>query len=77
MADFILTWAPPSDTVMTVNQDVQYKKSIDSTWTTHANVANVVNTHIVPSLLDNTIYNFRVCAVCLLQILVLLVLLLL
>lgn len=45
-------------------QDVQYKLSSASTWTTHANVAGGVTTSSITGLLDNRIYDFRVITNC-------------
>ena len=45
-------------------QDVQYKLSTASTWTTHENVAGNVTTSSITGLLDNRIYDFRVITNC-------------
>ena len=63
MANFLLTWTPSNDGTSS-SQNVQYKKSIDSTWTTYANVSSATNTTLINSLLDNVIYNFRISNIC-------------
>ena len=46
------------------SQDVQYKLSSASTWTTHENVVGNVTTSSITGLLDNRIYDFRVITNC-------------
>lgn len=45
-------------------QDVQYKLSSATTWTTHENVAGNITTSSITGLLDNRIYDFRVITNC-------------
>lgn len=56
-----LTWTTGAGAA---TQDVQYKLSTASTWTTHENVAGNVTTSTITGLLDNRIYDFRVITNC-------------
>lgn len=56
-----LTWTTGGGAT---SQDVQYKLSTASTWTTHANVAGNVTTSAITGLQDNRIYDFRVITNC-------------
>lgn len=56
-----LTWTPGASAS---NQDVQYKLSTSSTWTTHTSVGPTIATASITGLSDNKIYDFRVITNC-------------
>jgi hypothetical protein len=56
-----LTWTAGGGAT---SQDVQYKLSTATTWTTHENVAGNITTSNIAGLLDNRIYDFRVITNC-------------
>lgn len=56
-----LTWTTGAGAA---SQDVQYKLSTATTWTTHENVAGNITTSNIAGLLDNRIYDFRVITNC-------------
>lgn len=64
MANYNITWVPSSNG-SAISQNIEYKKSIDSTWTIHSNVSPVTNIGSITGLDDNVIYDFRVSSVCL------------
>lgn len=63
MGSFLLNWTPAGG-LNSTGQQVQYKLSTDSTWTTAATLSASAATYTVNSLLDNTIYDFRVVNLC-------------
>ena len=63
MAQAVLNWTPAGGTNST-GQKVEYKKYNDSTWIEAASVGASISTYTISSLLDNTIYDFRVINIC-------------
>lgn len=63
MANFNITWNPAQNE-SSVSQNVEYKKSTDSSWILYSNVGPETNIASITGLLDNVIYNFRISNVC-------------
>ena len=63
MANYNISWTPATNG-STISQNVEYKKSVDSTWTVSTNVSAVTNIAVINSLLDNVVYDFRVSSLC-------------
>jgi hypothetical protein len=59
--NILLNWTPG---VGSTAQDVQYKLSTASTWTTHQTVSGAVNNVTINGLQDNLIYDFRILTEC-------------
>lgn len=63
MADFNLTWIPPSD-ASSFGQKIEYRQAGSPTWTLLDTVGPAINTYLVTNLNDNVTYNFRILSVC-------------
>jgi hypothetical protein len=63
MGSFLLNWTPAGG-LNSTGQQVQYKVSTDSTWTTVTTLSASASTYTVLGLVDNTIYDFRVVNLC-------------
>lgn len=63
MSSFILNWTPAGG-ITSTGQQVQYKLSTASTWTTAATVSAGTNTYTATGLWDNTIYDFQIVNLC-------------
>jgi hypothetical protein len=63
MASFILNWTPAGG-LNSTGQQVQCKLSTASTWSNLTTLSASASTYTVTSLVDNTIYDFRVVNLC-------------
>lgn len=63
MSSFDLSWTPAGG-LNSTGQQVQYKVSSSSTWLVATTLSASANFYTVESLLENTIYDFRVVNMC-------------
>lgn len=63
MSSFLLNWTPAGG-LNSTGQEVRYKLSTTSTWTTAATVGATTDEYTVTGLLDNTIYDFQIVNLC-------------
>jgi hypothetical protein len=63
MSSFLLNWTPAGG-LNSTGQEVRYKLSTTSTWTTAATVGATTDEYTVADLLDNTIYDFQIVNLC-------------